>query len=70
MVRIFDWGRAKPQIIGNDVIKIFRKNGLFMDKKKKKKKKTLDFAKGEGLEPNVKNIPKLSKLGDVLSKLV
>ena len=29
----------------------------------------LDFAKGKGLEPKVKKFPKLSKLGDVVSKL-
>ena len=27
--RIFDWGEAKPQITCNDVIKFFRKDGLF-----------------------------------------
>ena len=31
--RIFDWGgRAKPQIIGNDVIKNFRKEKFLWDK--------------------------------------
>ena len=30
----------------------------------------LDFATGKCLEPKVKNFPKLSKLGDVVSKLV
>ena len=32
VARIYDWGegKAKPQIARKDVIKIFRKEGLFM----------------------------------------
>ena len=30
----------------------------------------LDFAKEKGLEPNLKRFPKLSNLGDMVSKLI
>ena len=54
------WVRAKLQITRHDVIKIFRKEGLFMEQRYHKMEvqksgpgiaSTLDFAKGKGLEP-------------------
>ena len=53
----FDWGRPKPQITWNDVIKIFPKTEFLWDKHIAKWKiwncclfaRNQDFAKGEGL---------------------
>ena len=63
----------------NDVIKFFRKEGLFMGQRYRRMEDqkpwpglacNLGFAKEKGLEPKVKKLLKLSKLGDVVSKLV
>ena len=70
---------AKPQITSNDIIKIFRKEGLFTRQRYRRMKDqkpgpglayNLDFAKKEDLNLNVKRFPKLSKVGDVVNKLV
>ena len=55
--RIFDWGRLKPQITSNDVIKIFPKRKFLFDKdivgwkiwNRYLLARNQDFAKGEGL---------------------
>ena len=55
--RIFDWGRPKPQITSNDVIKIFPKRKFLWDKNIVGWKilnryllaRNQDFVKGEGL---------------------
>ena len=58
-------GKAKPQITRNDVIKIFRKEGLFMEQRYRRMEDqkprpglafNLNFAKEKGLEPKVKKI--------------
>ena len=66
IVRIFDWrGEAKPQITRNDVIKIFRKEGLFTGQKYRRMEDqkpgpgfayNLGFAKEERLETKAKQI--------------
>ena len=72
-------GEAKPQITRNGVIKHLKKKGFFMEQRYGRME---DQNPGHGLdetwillkegpEPlNLKRFPKLSKLGDVVSKLV
>ena len=67
--KIFDWRRVIPQITHNDVIKIFRYEGLLIKQRYRTMEDqkpgpglacSLDFAKGEGvIEPKVKTISKV-----------
>ena len=69
VARIFDLGgAAKPQITRNNVIKIFREEGLFTDQRYRRIEDqkpgpglacNLGFAKEKGLEPTVKKISKI-----------
>ena len=70
---------AKPQITCNDIIKNFRKEQLFMrprycgmedQKLEPGLACTLNLLTRKELNQKVKRFPNLSKLGDIVSKLV
>ena len=77
VARIFDWrGGSNCKTHATTLSKFFKKRIFLWEKDILKLRIgspgpelacNLDFAKGKGLEPKVK---KLSKLGDVVSKLV